>query len=633
MEGLDRALDAARRQGVDDDLPVGTTIDLPSTHSYPTPPEPAPGAPRTGLAALPAVGADDLVYVERIGQGGQATVDAVVQTALSREVAVKRPLGMAGPEAREGLLNEARLTGALEHPNVIPVHLLVRRDGLPLMVMKRVEGVSWHELIADPDHPAWEGRPADRLVAHLEILARVCRAVEYAHSRGIVHLDIKPGNVMVGQYGEVYLMDWGIGGRAADLPGEDPELVTGTPSYMAPEMVEGRRFSTLASDIYLLGSTLHRVLTGRVRNHGAKLGERFERALLSRPVAYDADVPPELGAICNTACSRRAERRFASVRALREAVEAYVRHRGAVRIIRSAKAQLAELEMLAAGEPTDAWRPGAHQERQMALATAVRFGFEHALSDWPDNQDVIDGLQRALELSIELELDRGLPEAARALVVKLPRPRPDLAARADALVEEVRARGDATARLKKIEFDFDFAGEDTRRSLGFALNGVCWSGLALLWGLAVRAGLIRNTPQESLLLAVAGTAAIALSLYQVRGLMLDNRIRRRFTAAFAVYVGVFDLNHLVGFIRDMPLTDLILADHAILVAFVGFLAALIHRALFAAFAIAVAALLATALWPDRMYEIIALDLLGINFVFAWVTRPGTEGADILAGGR
>src|SRR5678816_383994 len=101
-----------------------------------------------------------------------------------------------------------------DSPNIIPVHALGRDEhGQPLIVMKRVEGVSWRELLLDDEHPGWQSREPSRearLVWHLQTLAQLCNAIAFAHSRGIVHRDIKPDNVMIGEFGEVYQLDWGV---------------------------------------------------------------------------------------------------------------------------------------------------------------------------------------------------------------------------------------------------------------------------------------------------------------------------------------------------------------------------------------------------------------------------------------
>src|SRR5690606_12035425 len=124
------------------------------------------------------------------------------------------------------------------HPHIVPVHAVgwTEAEG-PLIVMKRIEGASWHALLRDPLHPLLEAAGQDMLERHLAIFLDVCQAVRFAHSRGVLHRDIKPANVMVGAFGEVYLLDWGVAlTREQRAAGVAPR-VAGTPAYMAPEMV------------------------------------------------------------------------------------------------------------------------------------------------------------------------------------------------------------------------------------------------------------------------------------------------------------------------------------------------------------------------------------------------------------
>jgi len=153
----------------------------------------------------------DFRVLERLGRGGMGTVHLARQESLRREVAVKRLRPDTSNEStRQALIHEALVTGSLEHPNIVPIHALGRVDEAePMLVMKRVEGVSWQTLIQQPEREAYRGHRPDRLRRHLDILKQVAQAVHFAHSRGVIHRDLKPENVMLGEYGEVYVVDWG----------------------------------------------------------------------------------------------------------------------------------------------------------------------------------------------------------------------------------------------------------------------------------------------------------------------------------------------------------------------------------------------------------------------------------------
>lgn len=293
----------------------------------------------------------ELVAVGTLGEGGMGVVELAQQPALGREVAVKRLRSeLAGELHVHALLDEARITGSLEHPNILPVHGV----GLdpahgPLVVMKRVQGQTWNQLLAaDREVSATPGRlDSAQLSRHLRALMQVCNALEFAHSKDIIHRDIKPANVMLGEFGEVYLLDWGIALRlAAESAGDSPETAGfGTPVYMAPEMVLGRGIDG-RSDVYLLGATLHELLTGQPRHTGKSLAACFADALTSDPFEYPVEIPSELGAICNRACHREPERRYQSAGEFRQAIGDYLERRDAHALVTAASNLTTELEQI-----------------------------------------------------------------------------------------------------------------------------------------------------------------------------------------------------------------------------------------------------------------------------------------------
>lgn len=199
--------------------------------------QPAAGASAPGIMAELAMG-------ETIGEGGMGVVRRAEQLTLRREVAVKQlRADTHRTYAQEQLLREAWVTGGLEHPNIVPVYALgTDPDGNPVIVMKKIEGTAWKDLIDLGDAPSGHAdldAATDRLAWHLNVFQTVCNALAFAHSRGIIHRDIKPDNVMVGAFGEVYLLDWGIAVSLDDetLPlARDVKTVAGTPAFMAPEM-------------------------------------------------------------------------------------------------------------------------------------------------------------------------------------------------------------------------------------------------------------------------------------------------------------------------------------------------------------------------------------------------------------
>jgi hypothetical protein len=318
----------------------------------------------------------------------------------------------------QALLQEALITGSLEHPSIIPVHALgLDRGGMPLLVMKRVDGVCWREVLREPAHPAWERlteRSGDRLVASLEVLMAVCNAVHFAHTRGVVHRDIKPENVMLGSFGEVYLVDWGI---ALQVGVSGAPSLVGTPGYMAPEMLDGRPEGVSPlTDVYLLGATLHELLVGRFRHDATTLPQAMMLAHESAPFSYPPKVPEELSQLANQACSREPSLRPGSAEVFRHKLAEWLRHRGAAELAHetSRRAQaLDELALHAAGNDHAARRAFDR------LASGCQVAFLESLRQWPGNPMAREGLRGCLRRMISVELARHNVEGACSLLDEL----------------------------------------------------------------------------------------------------------------------------------------------------------------------------------------------------------------------
>ena len=237
-----------------------------------------PGGPSGGgvdpsLDSLPRLALDDgtestpeLALEGVLGEGGRGEVRLAQQLSLRRQVAVKSLKGVRAPGLTQELLREARITGGLEHPNIVPVYALGRdAQNRVMLVMRKVNGAPWGRLLREQG-PARTDADLER---QLEIFRQVCHAVEFAHSQGIVHRDLKPDNVMIGGFGEVVVLDWGLaasldGDAARELPrAADLRGLAGTPSYMAPELVRGEGGEVGRwTDVYLLGATLHEIVMG-----------------------------------------------------------------------------------------------------------------------------------------------------------------------------------------------------------------------------------------------------------------------------------------------------------------------------------------------------------------------------------
>ncbi|MFO0954314.1 MAG: serine/threonine-protein kinase, partial [Isosphaeraceae bacterium] len=290
------------------------------------------------------------VFSRLHAQGGLGQVWVAVDQDLKREVALKeiRAEVAENQEVRRRFLREAEITGQLEHPNIVPVHELGRRpeDGRPFYTMRFVRGRTLRDAIAD-DHrrrASGESDPLARLKL-LQAFATVCQAIAFAHDRGVVHRDLKPGNVVLGPFGEVVVLDWGLAKRVAtDHDGHDPAAppddpaapadatlagsLLGTPAYMAPEQAEGRVDAIDArTDVYGLGAVLFEILTGRPPYSGTKTEETI-RAITKGPTprarTVDPKVPRALDAVCARAMEREPSDRYASALDLAREIDRYL---------------------------------------------------------------------------------------------------------------------------------------------------------------------------------------------------------------------------------------------------------------------------------------------------------------------
>jgi serine/threonine-protein kinase len=285
-------------------------------------------------------------------RGGLGAVFVALDTELHREVALKQILESHAddPVSRQRFVIEAEITGGLEHPGIVPVYGLgTYDDGRPFYAMRFIRGDSLKEAIdrfhGDDTLKNDHGRRSLELRKLLRRFTDVCNAVDYAHSRGVLHRDIKPGNIIVGRHGETLVVDWGLAkatgksepraaertlmpssasGSAETLPGS----AMGTPAYMSPEQACGdlKKLGP-RSDVYSLGATLYCLLTGRVPFEGDDVGEllrKVQRGEFARPRHLDPAIDPALEAVCCKAMACEPGDRYVSCRALSDDIEQWM---------------------------------------------------------------------------------------------------------------------------------------------------------------------------------------------------------------------------------------------------------------------------------------------------------------------
>jgi eukaryotic-like serine/threonine-protein kinase len=253
--------------------------------------------------------------IHKLGRGGMATVWLAEDPELDRAVAIKVVDLAASPGLEERLLRESQVIARLEHPSIVPVHENGRLpDGRAYYVMKCVRGVRLDEWV----------RSSPTLTSSLRLFERICEAVAFAHSRGVVHRDLKPQNIMIGEYGEALVMDWGLA-RDGNEPSQRTDLdatartnatlagtVLGTPEYMAPEQARGELERVDArTDVWALGAILYFLLTGRAPHVGHTSEEILGRAR-EAAIAPPEDRPKALVSMCMKALARAPEDRYAS---------------------------------------------------------------------------------------------------------------------------------------------------------------------------------------------------------------------------------------------------------------------------------------------------------------------------------
>jgi serine/threonine-protein kinase len=588
-------------------LPLDATITARTLAATPSPSHAAALSPR---ATQPLVTAPDLPHIsvdERdtasdpsiasssrrdyaitatLGEGGMGRVQLARQRSLDRDVALKTLKPGAEPSLASALLREARLTGSLEHPGVIPVHALGVDDrGHPMLVMKRIDGVDLGRLLGDPEHAAWRGRSANRLVAGLEILMQVCLTVEFAHSRSVIHRDIKPENIMVGGFGEVYLLDWGIAGTSDD---GDGRTLVGTPVYLAPEMVLGEPISP-RTDVYLLGATLHHLLTGRPRHDGATVMEVLRHAAQSAPFSYDASVPDELARLCNRATARRAEDRPASATELREAIADFLRHRSARALCEAALERLAQLEKLLAapGVPTDL--AGAYR-----LSTEARFGLVQSLREHPSDDNTRRAMQRCLIATIDLELRQDHADTAEALARELDPPDPSITQR----IAEARAataeRARKHARLERLDEDLDPTKHAAART-----RILLWASLFIV-GISVAViSRQKPSPKVAMLASLAGMVVVGGSILMMRRRLFDHAFNRRVAGGLLVAMFAIVIHRALNLLRPDPIEQVLQFDLLMMSASAGIAAVMLLPGLALVAAANFAGVIAIVLIPDE----------------------------------
>ncbi len=307
----------------------------------------APGDSSPGGGEASAMARLQVDTATELARGGMGSIHRVLDPGIGRWVALKRvdpEYARKVPEIAHLLLEEAQITGQLEHPNIAPIYDLGHDEhGHPMFTMKLVKGQTLTALIGQSER---RGHGPQQLRAILDALVKACDAVAYAHDKGVIHRDLKPDNIMVGSYGQVYVVDWGCALVKRDPPGRapgetvtvrspgkartSPEAVLGTVAYMAPEQARGHLdLVDERSDVYSLGAILYQVLTRRPPHRGKDADQSMKLAqqgnvLPPAELRPHFDIPAQLAGIAMKALALLPADRYQSVLELRDALKDFL---------------------------------------------------------------------------------------------------------------------------------------------------------------------------------------------------------------------------------------------------------------------------------------------------------------------
>ena len=303
-----------------------------------------------------------------LGRGGMGEVYTARQSSLNRQIAIKVMGDSDNKDSVNSFLSEAVVTGSLDHPNIVPVYDLgSTENGSIFYAMKEITGQSWDQAM-----------PINSLAHNLRIFFSLSDAVAFAHSKGIVHRDIKPENVMLGEFGETLLVDWGIA-ITTDKRNRLNTSLAGTPTYMAPEMASCN-FDKIGpeTDIYLLGGVLYEIITGLKPHTGKNIFDTISAAMENS--IQPSDKSGELIEIAIKAMSTEPADRYATVKELQNSLRLYLKHEKSIIISDACHLRYSNIN-------SDS-NNNLYQD-----LTEIIAGFQQSIQLWHENISAIGGLR------------------------------------------------------------------------------------------------------------------------------------------------------------------------------------------------------------------------------------------------
>ncbi|MCH2206519.1 MAG: protein kinase [Lentisphaerales bacterium] len=254
-----------------------------------------------------------------LNEGGMKKIVHCRDLFTDRDVAMAVPKDDLDGEGIDRFIEEARITASLEHPNIVPVHELSVDEGRPFFTMKILGGENLGEVIKKMNQAEYKERYTSQYM--LEIFLKICDAIAFAHSKGILHLDVKPSNIQINYYGYVVVCVWGVA-CYLDKKSHDSKKIIGTPGYMSPELINGEQV-TERSDIFSLGALLYTMLLHKMAFSGAE-NETVKKHVLEGEMQEPAELPASLKAVVLKALSTKEEDRYKECSEMADDIRAYL---------------------------------------------------------------------------------------------------------------------------------------------------------------------------------------------------------------------------------------------------------------------------------------------------------------------
>jgi eukaryotic-like serine/threonine-protein kinase len=391
----------------------------------------------------------DYEFLDEIGRGGMGVVYRARQKSLNRIVALKMILSgpLADASALRRFREEAEALSRLDHPRLVPVYEVGEHRGLPYFTTKLIEGESLTRCL-----DRYAGDP--KAVAVL--MFKVCGAVHHAHQRGVLHRDLKPGNIVIDAAGQPHVTDFGLSRRVEETRTlTSTGAVLGTPEYMSPEQAAGKKDVTVASDVYGLGAVLHALLTGKPPFQGATVYDTLRRVIEDEPVPPDRLVPgtsPALASVCLKCLQKEPARRYATVAELADDLQRYLLSK---RVAARPPGRIERLYRWARRKPTAAALYATSWAAALLLGVSVVIGLL-----WRDAENARDGLYAANKRTEDEQ--RKTVTALDELTVAKGKTDDALGA----LKEAKRKTDDALGALKDEQWRTETARQQAEKALG-----------------------------------------------------------------------------------------------------------------------------------------------------------------------